>query len=568
MKLGKLNKLEKSSLTPYKLRLIGAAVALTGLVTLGSILLAVLRSRHSKIVPTDVGVTTLVGLSFIYLASLLSRGKRNAWAIAVPLYIFLLVRNVRHFDFDLSNIHYPLRTVLLNILLPTIVLAGLVINWRLYNVRSEIRSFGSALRRAIIILLVAFLYGAVGFQLMDKSDFHQELSLLNGAHYTVDQFGLTTNKKLEPQTKRAHLFLDSLDAISAGSLFYVVISFFAPIKFRLNNVAYDYEDLKRLLQKHPSTSEDFFKLWPPDKAYFFNYERSSALAYRAVGGVVLVVGDPAGQRSAFDQLLASFDEYCRVNDWEPSFIHTEKTLSPLYRRLGFELQMIGEEAIVDTEHFVKNVAGNKYFRHIKNKFERQKYMCEFLTPPHSPALMARLKELSDDWLKVPGRAERGFMMGYFSEPYMQQCDIVVVRDEVGAIQAFLNQIPSFNPYEANFDFLRHSRSSPGNINDFLLQNFIGHLNEQGIKRLNMGLSPLAGLQNEGTERGAIDKVMTFVYSNGNRFYSFQGLKRFKDKYEPSWESRYIVYRGGLHDFTKVLNSLMRAMRLPRRRYFS
>ncbi len=552
----------------YILKLIAAAVAATGLVTISSVLLAVLHIKHSQIVPADASVTLVVGLSFIYLASTLARGKRNAWLIALPLYIFLLARNVRHFDFDLSEISHPLRAILLNIALPAAVLTALALNWRLFNVKSEIRSFTTALRRVTIILLVAFLYGSVGFQLVDQKDFHQDIPFWTGAHYTVDQFGLTTNKQLEPQTKRASLFLDSLGAISLGSVFYVVVSLFAPIRFRLNNQQRDYEDMARLLSDYPSTSEDFFKLWPSDKAYFFNQARSAALAYRTARGVALVVGDLAGKHSEFRRLLLDFGNYCRANDWEPALIHTEKTYTPLYRGLGFELQKIGEEAIVDIEHFVKNVATNKYFRHIKNKFERQKYVCELLTPPHSPALVARLKEISDDWLKVPGRAERSFMMGYFNEDYMQQCVVAVTRDEAGTIQAFINQIPNFNKHEANFDFLRHSRASPGNINDFLMQSFINRLHEQGIKRLNMGLSPLAGLQRQGADSGAIDTIMVFVYSNGNRFYSFQGLKRFKDKYEPNWESRYIVYRGGLRGFSKVLNALMRAMRLPRRHYLS
>ena len=60
------------------------------------------------------------------------------------------------------------------------------------------------------------------------------------------------------------------------------------------------------------------------------------------------------------------------------------------------------------------------------------------------------------------------MMGYFSDDYMQQCPVMAARDETGAIQAFVNQVPNFNPAEANFDFLRHTSSSPGNINDYLM----------------------------------------------------------------------------------------------------
>src|SRR5205823_3086788 len=102
-----------------------------------------------------------------------------------------------------------------------------------------------------------------------------------------------------PYTKRAKLFLDSLGVISLGSLFYVGVSLFSPIRFRLNNREHDYSDLTKLLRDYPSTSEDFFKLWPRDKAYFFNSSRSAALAYKTSRGVALVVGDPVGKKSEF-----------------------------------------------------------------------------------------------------------------------------------------------------------------------------------------------------------------------------------------------------------------------------
>ncbi len=562
--------------SPALLRaLVAAAVALTGLVTIAGILLAVLHIRHSRVVLADVRTTLLVGLSFVYLASLLRRGKRTAWLVTLILYLYLFARNLRHFDVDLNGGNYSLRFALLNIFLPVLVLAGLLINWRLFNVRSEMRNFTTALKRAVVILLVAFLYGTVGFQLLDKRDFHQDFQLLTGAHYTVDQFGLTTAKQLEPQTKRAQLFLDSLGAISLGSLFYVGVSFFSPIRFRLNNRQGDYEDMARLLRQYPSSSEDFFKLWPQDKAYFFSANRSAGLAYKSAAGVALVVGDPAGRKAEFGPLIKQFQEYCRVNDWEPAFIHTEPGNIPLYKSLGFDQQKIGEEAIVNIANFVKNVVANKDFRHIDNKFKRENYSVEILEPPHSPAVLRRLREVSNDWLKVPGRAERGFMLGYFSDVYIQQCRVMAARDEAGTIQAFINQVPSFNPAEANFDFLRHTQGSPGNINDYLMLNFIKYLDAQGTARLNMGLSPLAGLEADdedrlpaGRQSSAIDAVLSFTYSNAGRFYSFKGLRRFKSKYEPAWEDRYIVYRGGLRGFSKTLNGLMRAMQLPRRHYFS
>jgi phosphatidylglycerol lysyltransferase len=149
-------------------------------------------------------------------------------------------------------------------------------------------------------------------------------------------------------------------------------------------------------------------------------------------------------------------------------MHTEDKNKNLYKNLGLEMQKIGEEAIVDTAHFVKSVMPNKYFRHIANRFERQKFTTEILLPPHSQELLHRLHQVSNDWLGAPGRVERGFMMGYFTDEYIQQCSLMVARNKAGVIHAFLNQLPIINSQEVSFDFLRNTGGGPGNINDYLM----------------------------------------------------------------------------------------------------
>jgi phosphatidylglycerol lysyltransferase len=551
-----------------KLSVISLLVALTGLITISSLLFALLHLRRSGVDSTDAHLTALAGLSLIYLATLLNRGKYTAWLVSVPIYIFLVARNIRYFVIDFPHAMNYHSAATVNLALPLLTLLLLVVYRRLFTVRSEVRSFTTALTRSFIILLVAFVYGVAGFSLLDSRDFHQEIAPLAAAHYTVDQFGLTTDKQVVAHTKRSRVFLDSLAVVSFGAVFYSALALFSPIRFRLSNHRQDYEDIRRILARHSTTSEDFFKLWPADKAYFFNGHRTAAIAYRATHSVALIVGDPVGPKNEIRELLNQFMGFCRINDWQPAFIHTEETNLELYESLGFEAQKIGEEAIISTEKFVNQVGGTKDFRHIKNKFEKLGYKTEMIKPPHSQETLTRLRAISDDWLKGSGRAERGFMLGYFTNQYMQLCNLMVAKDGHGEIKAFINQVPSPTASEANFDFLRHGRGAPGNINDFLMLNFISSLYSQGISKLNMGLSPLFGLQkaNDGAS-SLLNGFLNFAYANGNRFYSFHGLKRFKTKYEPDWESRYIIYRGGLRGFTKTINSLMFAMRvkLPRRR---
>lgn len=512
----------------------------------------------AAIADIDIDISLLIGLGMIYLSMLLRRRKRTAWVVALGAYMFML-------GFYAGQIQSAIRSHDPSVLAPKlglpIVIIGLLILYRKsFTVKSDIQSFGYALRFSVILLGAAFIYGTAGFALMDNHDFHREISVYSAMHHTIDQFGLTTNEELTPYTKRARVFVDSLSVASIAAVGYSVISLFQPIRSRVTGSHDNRQVAERLLSDYPGRSEDFFKLWPQDKQYEFDANGRSGLAYKVSHGIALVAGDPFGDASAADVLLAKFEDRCFGNDWSPVFVHTEPAWSEFYRRHGYTLQKIGEEAILDLNRFGAHVRNGKYFRQIDNRFKREGFKTEVLSPPHNKALIGRLRDISSDWLDRPGRAERGFMMGYFSEAYLQKCTLVVARDAAGTIQAFLNQIPSFDAGEANFDMLRSSAGSPGNINDFLLLAFISHLSVQGFKRLNLGLCPLSGLDDLG-EKSLISRALHFVYSNGNRFYSFSGLKRFKAKYEPDWSDRYVAYKGGVRNFARSMNMLNRAMRV-------
>lgn len=511
----------------------------------------------------------LGGMLIIYLAFLIRKRKRSAWWIVTPLsvayFISVVIGVVRGIDtsvgigfFQLTKPHHLDNVI--NLAISFGMTVSLLYYKHLFTVKSGITNVSDSIRRSIIILAIGFLYGFVGFQLADTRYFHREITLPESALYTIDQFEFTGNQNLHPYTKRARLFLDSLGVISGTSLFLAVISFFQPFKSRFIDPVHDREEFRQLLDRSPMQSEDFFKLWPQDKHYYFSPKRGAGLAYKAVNGIALQAGDPVGSPKEYGTLLRSFYEQCRINDWLPSVIHCDENLIHTYKELDFQIQKIGEEAVVDTKHFQAVTSRDKHFRHIRNKFEKLRYTIEYATPPHSTAVMSAVKRISDDWTKLPGRSERGFLMGYHTEAYLQQCSLVLVRDEAQQIVGFLNQVPTYQQAEANFDFIRHLHDEPTNINDFICMSFIGLAHDMGFKTVNLGLCPLSGLA-DTKDKNVIDNALQFVYANGDRFYSFSGLHRFKSKFEPTWRNRYIAYRDGIRGFTRTVNALNKAMKV-------
>jgi phosphatidylglycerol lysyltransferase len=542
-------------------RIVAYVVMIYGVSLVGAALIRQVRVHPGH--HLDIFLITapqIIGLGFVYLGALLLRRKYNAWLAAVVLFGISMVLEATRWA---VNTDHDAPWPVLHVLLPVLIVALLWLSRTAFRVRSDVRSFAQAVRVSIVVLFVAFVYGVVGFSILTKRDFHQDIQLVTAMHQTIDQFGLTTNHAAA-HSRRARLFLDSLSVISIAAVSYAAISFFDPIKMRLTNQPMQREQVKRLLTDYSSDIDDYFKLWPHDKLYFFDKTGEAGLAYHVVRGVALVVGNPFGSSKRFSALLKSFDDLCFVNDWLPAFIHVDERLEATYKKLGYRLQKIGEEAVLDLPKFEANQTGKsgKYFREIRNRFTKRDFRVEVVQPPHSQDIINRLREISDQWLGKPGRAERGFMLGYFNVEYLQQCTLVLLRDEAQQIQAFMNLVPTFESETANYDLLRAGEHAPGNANDFMVLRLIDHLLASGKTTLNLGLSPLAGLDDpmDSDEKTIIDTALRFLYSNGDRFYSFSGLQKFKDKYGPDWQPRYIAYPGGIRGFTRVLNALSRALR--------
>ncbi|MNN84174.1 Phosphatidylglycerol lysyltransferase [compost metagenome] len=64
--------------------------------------------------------------------------------------------------------------------------------------------------------------------------------------------------------------------------------------------------------------------------------------------------------------------------------------------------------------------------------------------------------------------------------------------------------------------------------------------EQGSLRFNLGNAPLSSV---GHNSGALreEKLAHLVFVRGGHWYGFAGLRRYKEKFSPLWEPRYLAY---------------------------
>ena len=83
------------------------------------------------------------------------------------------------------------------------------------------------------------------------------------------------------------------------------------------------------------------------------------------------------------------------------------------------------------------------------------------------------------------------------------------------------------------------------------------LEEQGHRTFNLGLAPLSGL-NPADGRPE-ERLLNLLYHSNQSLVSLKGLRQFKAKFEPDWQSRYAAYRGPAPRLARISLALARAM---------
>lgn len=488
----------------------------------------------------------LIGFALIVSAVNVYRRKRRAYQIVLALACFSALF---HFFKD----HHLWQAVF-----SLALVAALLYARRSFTVRSRGLDWRTAALRFVVAMLAALGYGVAGFWLLDPREFGINFNWFDSVHRTLLFLTLLGDPALKPQTRYAVWFLDSLNVLTIALIAYGLFALFRPILYRFRTLPQERERAKELLAQYGRTSLDYFKLWP-DKSYFFNAANDCFIAYSVGANVAVTLGDPIGPPEKLVETIRAFKQFCEENGWAVAWHQTLPDLLPLYRQAGFKKLKIGDDAIVDLTTFTLEGKEMKRFRQRVGQLEKQGVHLRQYEAPLSGELIKRLREVSDEWLQLPGKRERTFTLGRFEPKYLSATTIFTAEDQDGRILAFVNLIHSYHPGEATIDLMRHRLQAPNGIMDYLFIKLFLLCKAQGYARFNLGMAPMAGFR-EREEASVAEKAVHSFFQHLNFLFSFSGLKAYKAKFADSWEPRYVIYRN-VFDLPKLGLALSRISEL-------
>lgn len=280
-----------------------------------------------------------------------------------------------------------------------------------------------------------------------------------------------------------------------------------------------------------------------DKSLLFDQRRDAFLMYGVEGRTWVAMGDPvAGREEDRRELAWQFRELCERHGGWPVFYQVHPDNLGLYVELGLALLKVGEEARVRLAEFSLEGKARKSMRNHISRLEREDYRFEIADTAAVPELLPRLRAISDAWLDGKKTREKGFSLGFFDEDYLRSGPVAIVRFRSEAV-AFANLWRGARE-ELSVDLMRYLPDSPNGLMDYLFIHLMLWGRNQGYEWFNLGMAPLAGLQNRSLAP-LWNRFGALVFGGGETFYNFRGLHQYKDKFDPRWEARYMAVPGGM-----------------------
>lgn len=474
----------------------------------------------------------IIGVVMLYLSRHLARGEMRARQI------FLTITGIETLKYSVISPNPSLMLLYLLTFLALFIFRDdfdrgtISITWRIRL--KDLYFMVSGLLLAVLAALLAL-------------DRDSRVSLITGR--TFDSFfDYVTGSDLTAHSHlRSALLAHTITAFVIASLVAILWILFRPYK-AVRGSGRDYQQVRLALERYSKSSEDYFKLWPADKDYYWHND--GFVAYKPVGAIAFALADPVAIQPK--RLLTNFVSWAKEKRLVTCFLPVYEQSLATYKKAGLDTIQIGSSAVVDITQFVNETSKDKWWRWQKNRAEKAGYLFAASSPPHSASFLHQLRAVSDVWLQKDGHAERGFALGYFNEKYLQQCTIYYLKDESDKVLAFTNQLPQFNPSDTlTIDLLRYLPEA-NNAMPYLLYKMIeSHAAEDKTYRyFDLGFVPFAK---------AHGSLLSIARTMSAGRFSSRGLEQFKNKFNPDWRPNYMAYEGDLADLALIALNLEKAM---------
>jgi len=478
--------------------------------------------------PLAHAACVLLAVALLIAARGLARKRRRAWQVATGLAALEAVLHVLH---GLNH----------GSLASAVVLALLIARRDDFDRPGDVSRRGLLLERLAVAVPALLAYGVVALwlnRMAADQPFTLRLALGETAHGVL---GLDVGGSPHFAGAFGDWFPLSLLMLGVAATAWVVSGLLAPWRHRVVQAERERELARALVTTWGVDTLAPFVL-RADKSYFFNRDETAFIAYRVVGGVAIVSGDPVGPPELGARLVGSFVEHARACDWRVAILGASERWLPLYAAYGLHSLYHGDEAIVDTGAFSLEGRAIRKVRQSVHRLEAGGYAVEVLRPSEIDAdLRDELAAVADEWRG--DQPERGFVMALDALFSLEDSHAVFVvgRAPDGTPRGFLHFALSPASHSLSLSSMPRLRSTPNGFNEWLICAAIEWARDHGYEHVSLNFSPFAALLAPDADLTGAQELQARALRALKGHFQLDNLLAFNRKFFPRWERRFVVY---------------------------
>lgn len=513
---------------PFVLHGIAWAVALVGAIAVVSAFYPPALERAQflrELIPLDIlhlsrTLTLIFGFFLIVLSRGLAKRKKRAWTLSLltlgATMIFHLVKGLDVEEFVLT------------------AAAALVLGryHAYYYVESDRLVVWTSLKRLLLIALVLTLYTALGYTVLRSAYQRPPTWETIGTDYLHQSIGVGRDV-LVARTAWARWFESSISVVSGVAIMLTLATVFAPALQTATLSEADRARLHTLLKSGEHGESGYYTLMM-DKRVWFDDSGSHAVAYHCQGTHCVALA-PLGEADQGGTMW-QFQEVMARRGYQVIWYGLEEAaLAPKLHHVAVK---IGESAVIDLTHFSLQGAKIADVRHAVTHIEREHVTFSWYAMDELPEHhLTELDQLYTKWQHAKHAPNLTFTLGFYPFPLIPEGQ-VLVAEQKGALIAVLSFYPAGEGKGMVLDLMIHNPTASNGTIEAALAHAALHFQAEGQRELNLGMAPLADVTETG-EQPLVKKLRNVLFDRFNRFYQYKSLYRFKNKFLPTWQPRYL-----------------------------
>ncbi len=472
------------------------------------------------------------GLILMILARGLSRRKRRAWVLALAILAVNLATEIFRTN------HHPVQ-----ILLSILSIVALVVFRNSFYAKSDPSTRLQPLIGFGVALLVFFIASLLLLRFRNHDEIIGNPSIKNIFLFIIEGLVGVAGPVKFTSERASDAIAFTLGTFGVFTLIVPLWLYFRRVK-PIPKMSDDDMNVVRKLIKHDLEQDSLgYFATRRDKSVIWAANRKAGIAYRVQGGVMLASGDPFGEYSLWPEAIAEFLKVAQEHAWTPAVMGCSDRGGQVWvEHAGMIAIDIGDEAIISVKDFTLEGRPMANVRQMVNRIKRKGYSCTtHKWSELDESIRMQLRELAHEWRY--GVGERGFSMSMdrFGEDDDPDTYITIARYE-GEIKGLLYYVP-WTTNALSLDRMQRERGTDAGVNELMIVETVEYARANNLAYVSLNFAAFRSLfeRADKISAGPITRGMRNLIRFSSNFFQVESLYRFNAKFQPGWETRYVLY---------------------------